>query len=124
MGSAIVTDATTTSTINPSPTHARPLAAALRCKANIVAAAPAIAEDWHHRIYPKQRPPEINRVLVDWHSPPQIGSLDSENKNSTGPEATGDQHNPGADLRDCHALHLRMVAMVRACFHWLLLFEP
>src|SRR6516225_10242769 len=45
------------------------------------------AEDWHHRIHPKQRPPEINRVLFDWHSPPQIGSLDSENQNSTGPKA-------------------------------------
>jgi hypothetical protein len=84
-----------------------------------------LAEDWHHRIHPKQRPPEINRVLVDWHSMPQIGSLDSENQNSTGPEATGDQHNPGADLCDCHALqlhlalvHERMVAMVRARFYW------
>jgi hypothetical protein len=56
------------------------------------------AEDWHHRIHPKQRPPEINRVLFDWHSPPQIGSLDSEKQNSAGPKATGDQHNPGADL--------------------------
>jgi hypothetical protein len=37
------------------------------------------AEDRHHRIHPKQGPPEINRVLVDGHSPPQIGSLDSEN---------------------------------------------
>ena len=85
------------------------------------------AEDWHHRIQPKQRSPKIDHVLVDWHSLPQIGSLDSEKQNSTGPEARGDQHNPGADLCDCHALHLhlalvpeRMVAMVRARFHWLL----
>src|SRR5262249_27798868 len=49
-----------------------------------------------------------NRVLVDWHSAKQIGSLDSENQNSTGPEATGDQHNPGDDLCDCHALRLHL----------------
>jgi hypothetical protein len=66
------------------------------------------AEDWHHGIHPKQRPPEINRVLLDWHSPPEIGSLDSENQNSAGPEATGDEHNPGADLCNCHALHLHL----------------
>jgi hypothetical protein len=46
---------------------------------------------------------------VDWHSPLQIGSLDSENQNSTGPEATGDEHNPGADLCHCHALHLHRI---------------
>jgi hypothetical protein len=66
------------------------------------------AEDWHHRIHPKQRSSEINRVLIDWHSPPQIGSLDSEDQNSTGPEATEDQHDPGTDLCDCHALCLHL----------------
>jgi len=69
----------------------------------------------------RKRPSEIDHILVDWHSPPQIGSLDGENQNSTGPEATGDQHNPGADLCDCHAVRLHL-ALVHG--KWWLWFGP
>jgi hypothetical protein len=68
IGSPIAIDATTTSTMNPTPAHARAAAAPPRFKAKDVADAGGRTEDGHHAIHPKQRPPEIHRVLFKGHS--------------------------------------------------------